>query len=196
LFPPAYIDGKLRGGPFPAKSRIVNEKGKTRGTAMTTNKIGGIGVGLLLCVGLGACSAAPKPEANTAAAAAEQPKPALVAEAPKPPAASGPCSVESVYFAFDSSELDATARDTLDKDAKCLKERGSRGAKVVGMTDPTGTEEYNLALGERRADAAVKYLGALGMEKASLKAVSVGEESASGDESSHAKDRRAEPQPL
>jgi peptidoglycan-associated lipoprotein len=164
---------------------------------MTTNKIGGIGVGLLLCVGLGACSAAPKPEANTAAAAAEQPKPALAAaEAPKPPAASGPCSVESVYFAFDSSELDATARDTLDKDAKCLRERGARGAKVVGMTDPTGTEEYNLALGERRADAAVKYLGALGMEKASLKAVSVGEESASSDESSYARDRRAEPQPL
>ena len=65
---------------------------------------------------------------------------------------------------------------------------------VVGMTDPSGTEEYNLALGERRANAAVKYLGALGLESKSLKAVSVGEESASADESTWSKDRRAEPQ--
>ena len=163
---------------------------------MTTKTIGGIGAGLLLCVGLSACSAAPKPEANTPAAVAEQPKPAVVAETPAPPAAPGPCSVDSVYFAFDSSELDATARDTLDRDAKCLRERGAKGAKVVGMTDPSGTEEYNLALGERRAKATVKYLGALGMEEKSLKAVSVGEESASNDESTWAKDRRAEPQPL
>ena len=163
---------------------------------MTTKTIGGICGGLLLCAGLGACSAAPKPEANTAAAVAEKPAPQDSSDAPEPPGQSGPSAVDSVYFAFDSSELDATARDTLDRDAKCLRERGSKGAKVVGMTDPSGTEEYNLALGERRAKATVKYLGALGMEEKSLKAVSVGEESASNDESTWAKDRRAEPQPL
>jgi peptidoglycan-associated lipoprotein len=163
---------------------------------MMTKTIGGISVGLLLCAGLGACSSTPKPEAKTAAAVAETPAQAVASERPAPPSQSGPCSVDSVYFAFDSSELDTTARDTLDRDAKCLRERGAKGAKVVGMTDPSGTEEYNLALGERRAKATTKYLSALGMEEKSLKAVSVGEESSSNDESTWAKDRRAEPQPL
>jgi peptidoglycan-associated lipoprotein len=60
------------------------------------------------------------------------------------------------------------------------------------MTDPRGTEEYNLALGERRAQAVTRYLSALGVES-SLKARSVGEEMAAGDEDQGwARDRRAE----
>lgn len=164
---------------------------------MTTKMMGGTWTSLgLLCAALGACSAAPKPEANTPEVVAKSAPVAVAEEKTPPPAAAGPCSIDSVYFAFDSSDLDSSARDTLDRDAKCLRERGAQGAKVVGMTDPSGTEEYNLALGERRANAAVKYLNALGIEQKSLKAVSVGEESASNDESSWAKDRRAEPQPL
>src|SRR5690349_8069278 len=57
------------------------------------------------------------------------------------------CSVEPVYFAYDSSELDGSARNALESDARCLVSR-RHGARVVGMTDPRGTEEYNLALGD------------------------------------------------
>ncbi len=104
--------------------------------------------------------------------------------------ASPSCAVAPVYFAFDSSELDGSARNTLDGDATCLRDRNA-SARVTGMTDPQGTEEYNLALGDRRARAVSQYMTNLGVDEVNVR--SVGEEQARGeDESGWVQDRRAD----
>ncbi|HEY8426724.1 MAG TPA: hypothetical protein VIL20_00055, partial [Sandaracinaceae bacterium] len=56
----------------------------------------------------------------------------------------GACDVLPVYFAYDSSELDARARSTLEQNARCIHQRDAASVRIVGMTDPRGTEEYNL----------------------------------------------------
>src|SRR5262249_37070238 len=116
------------------------------------------------------------------------------ASAPPPPEpiASGPCQLESVYFDFDSSNLDQSSRDKLSQVAACIKQRSFKAVHMTGLTDPRGTEEYNLALGDRRAQSAKKYLQSLGVP-ASLSASSMGEEQATGsDESGWARDRRVD----
>jgi len=101
------------------------------------------------------------------------------------------CTVESVYFAYDSAELDERSRATLDRNATCMRERPS--TRITGSTDSRGTEEYNLALGDRRARSTARYLTMLGVEEASMTVGSVGEEYATGeDESTWARDRRAD----
>jgi peptidoglycan-associated lipoprotein len=102
------------------------------------------------------------------------------------------CRTEAVYYGFDSSDLDQSARRTLADNADCIK-RTNRAAAIVGMTDPRGTEEYNLALGERRASTAVRYMTSLGVEQDRLRTVTLGEERAEGsDETGWARDRRAD----
>jgi peptidoglycan-associated lipoprotein len=79
-----------------------------------------------------------------------------------------------VYFAYDRSELTAEARKSLREDAAQLK--GSSGVTTVeGHTDERGTFEYNLALGDRRANSVKQYLMALGVS--GLRAQSYGEQS-------------------
>ncbi|HKU43068.1 MAG TPA: OmpA family protein [Polyangiales bacterium] len=114
-------------------------------------------------------------------------------KAPPPPTPTPTaCELNPVYFDFDSSTLSDSARDQLSRNASCLRERRSRGAHLTGLTDPRGTEEYNLALGERRAQSAQQYLKSLGAE-GDLSVSSMGEEMASGsDESGWARDRRVD----
>jgi len=101
------------------------------------------------------------------------------------------CSVESVYFAYDSAEIDDRSRSTLDRNATCM--RGRASTRITGSTDPRGTEEYNLALGDRRARSTARYLTMLGVEEAAMSVGSVGEEYATGeDEAAWARDRRAD----
>lgn len=102
------------------------------------------------------------------------------------------CNVASVYFAYDSSELDARAREAASANAACVSRRSAH-ARVIGMTDPRGTEEYNLALGDRRARSVSTYMSNLGVDRGSVDIRSVGEELAAGrGESSWAQDRRAD----
>lgn len=98
----------------------------------------------------------------------------------------------SVHFALDSSDLDNASRDQLAKVAACLQNADKR-AQVVGMTDPRGTEEYNLALGERRAQASARYMTSMGADSSRVQTRSVGEEYAHGDdETEWASDRRSD----
>ena len=121
---------------------------------------------------------------------------AVPESAPPPPEAKvdqGPCQLETVYFAFDSSTLESSARDAIAKNAQCIRQRSMSGVKVTGFTDPRGTEEYNLALGDRRARSVEQYMGSLGVEAKSLSTASMGEEMSKGeDESGWARDRRVE----
>ncbi len=110
---------------------------------------------------------------------------------PDPPIETGPCQLETVYFGFDSDELDGGTRDALARHARCIRDRSIPRVHITGYTDPRGTEEYNLALGDRRARAVLQYLSSLGADRGSLSASSMGEEMASGgDESGWRNDRK------
>ena len=103
---------------------------------------------------------------------------------------------EAVYFDFDKSDLRQDARDVLSKNAEIIV-KSFAGAKiqVEGHCDERGSAEYNLALGERRAKSAQKYLTTLRVKAENLSIISYGKEkpAANGsDEAAWAKNRRAE----
>jgi peptidoglycan-associated lipoprotein len=81
-----------------------------------------------------------------------------------------------VQFDYDSAALSEQARGNLDKNAGWLKRWSSTRILVEGHCDSRGTNEYNLALGERRADAARDYLVSLGVPTDRIQVVSKGEE--------------------
>ncbi len=110
-------------------------------------------------------------------------------------ASSSACDpLEPIYFDFDESSLRADARDTLKNHAKCVQDRSAK-VSIEGHCDQRGTEEYNLALGERRARAAMQYMKSLGVRRSSMKTISYGESKPAetgGGASAHLKNRRCE----
>jgi peptidoglycan-associated lipoprotein len=80
-----------------------------------------------------------------------------------------------VFFAFDRSDLTTESRDRLASDAKLLK-AWKAGIVVEGHCDERGTNEYNLGLGERRANAVKNYLVSLGVPADNIRTISYGEE--------------------
>lgn len=89
-----------------------------------------------------------------------------------------------LYFAFDSSDLDDEARARLQKNADWMKEDESRVLTIEGHTDETGTTDYNLALGERRARITRDYLVRLGVDASRVQIITYGEERPAGSEDS------------
>ena len=81
----------------------------------------------------------------------------------------------NIYFDFDKSNLKLEAQEILKKKAAFLRYNPSFALLIGGNCDNRGTEEYNLALGERRADSAKQYLIALGISADRIKTVSYGE---------------------
>jgi peptidoglycan-associated lipoprotein len=102
-----------------------------------------------------------------------------------------PCVLETVYFAFDSSELDSSARAAIETAVECYRNQNPNVSLLLtGACDPRGTEEYNIALGERRAQSVRGYMSSLGMDSSQISVTSVGEEMATGtDEAGWARDR-------
>ena len=84
---------------------------------------------------------------------------------------------ETIYFDFDRSELKSSARAVLAKKAEWLRKNPQFSMNIEGHCDERGTIEYNLALGERRANAAWKFLNALGVSGSRMTTISYGEES-------------------
>ncbi|MDX8401593.1 MAG: peptidoglycan-associated lipoprotein Pal [Mariprofundaceae bacterium] len=114
-----------------------------------------------------------KKEPEAAPAPAAEPEPTVTA--PATPEVAKP-STNSVYFAFDSSELDASARATLDAHAAWLNANPDVSIRIEGNCDERGSREYNLALGQRRADAVRDYLASQGVSVDRIDTVSFGEE--------------------
>lgn len=83
---------------------------------------------------------------------------------------------DRVFFDFDKAILKADARATLDRQAAWLQKYGSVSVQVAGNTDERGTEEYNLALGQRRANSAADYLKARGVSGARITTISFGKD--------------------
>ncbi len=102
--------------------------------------------------------------------------------------------LQPVFFAFDSSEIDAAAQATLSQNAAVLKKHASWIVTIEGHCDESGTAEYNLALGERRAVAARAYLTSLGIQASQFQIVSYGKEfpfEPGHNDAAWAKNRRA-----
>jgi len=108
------------------------------------------------------------------------PTPEPVAE-PAPPApapqvaAPVEAPVASVYFAFDKSDLKAASRSALESLFNQASQPGAR-VRIEGNCDERGSVEYNIGLGQRRADAAKRYLIKLGVPEANVVTVSFGKE--------------------
>ena len=101
---------------------------------------------------------------------------------------------EDVLFEFDSAKLSNEAQDILRKKAEWLKENPRARIIIEGHCDERGTNEYNLALGDRRAYSSKRFLVDLGIDDSKLTTVSYGEErplDMGSDEDAWAKNRRA-----
>ncbi|MDC0028048.1 peptidoglycan-associated lipoprotein Pal [Gammaproteobacteria bacterium] len=102
-------------------------------------------------------------------------------------------SSSTVYFSYDNYNIDSIASDKIKNLAAIVKKNGLN-VRVEGHCDERGTREYNLALGERRANAIAELLIINGVSKANIMTVSYGEEKPSArgsNESSWSKNRRA-----
>jgi peptidoglycan-associated lipoprotein len=158
-----------------------------------------------------ACSPKPKPEPPPPAPA-ETPTPTVVTlePTPAPTPRATPRSMEDdikamsldrvssylkpEFYDYDKADLRGDARDVLSANASWLKSHASVLFTIEGHSDERGTAQYNLALGDRRANAAKEYLVSLGVDAGRIKTVSYGKERpfATGhDEDSWAKNRRA-----
>ena len=100
-----------------------------------------------------------------------------------------------VYFDYDSFEVRPDYASTLESNARYLKADSSRRLALEGHTDERGGREYNLALGQKRAEAVRRSLSLLGVSDSQMEPVSFGEEKPAEyglDEDSLAKNRRVE----
>ncbi|HRA13338.1 MAG TPA: peptidoglycan-associated lipoprotein Pal [Giesbergeria sp.] len=110
--------------------------------------------------------------------------------------AAGPVGVSRiVYFDYDSYVIKQDYQSLIDAHARFMKSGNARKVVIEGHTDERGGREYNLALGQKRAEAVRRSLGLLGVPDGQLEAVSFGKEKlaaqGSGEEV-HAQNRRAE----
>jgi peptidoglycan-associated lipoprotein len=83
---------------------------------------------------------------------------------------------DRVFFDFDKYNLRTDARATLDRQAEWLKKWDKNNVQIAGNTDERGTREYNLALGQRRANSARDYLVAKGIASSRMTTISYGKE--------------------
>jgi peptidoglycan-associated lipoprotein len=147
-------------------------------------------------------NAAAKPSAPRSAAppvkAPTEAKPVKVVSeaAPKQEATdNGPVALHVIYFDSDSSVLSLRNRTLIKDNVDWLKKNPGYGVMVEGHTDSTASPEYNIALGQTRADLVAEYVIALGIDRSRVNTVSYGEErpiDPSNTASARAKNRRVQ----
>ncbi len=109
-------------------------------------------------------------------------------------AADGSSVTDRVYFAYDSSVVDAEGQANLERQAAWLKANANVNVTIEGHADERGTREYNIALGERRATAAKNFLVTQGVAASRISTISYGKERPAvtgNDESAWSQNRRA-----
>jgi len=149
--------------------------------------IGGA-IGVVLCGLAGHYLFDPEPEAPP------PPPPPPPAEVPPPPVKKR-IILRGVNFDFDKSDIRPDSRPVLDEAIATLKENPEIRVSIQGHTDSQGTEEYNMKLSERRANAVYRYLVAGGISPSRLEVVGMGESSPVADnstDSGRAQNRRVE----
>jgi peptidoglycan-associated lipoprotein len=148
---------------------------------------------------LAACSTSGDNTGGTGSDGASSASNSQVATAPAGPKPGSQLDLEinvgdRVLFAFDSSALTAESRTTIERWAAWLKTYPANRVIIEGHADERGTREYNLALGERRADSARDYLVSLGIDPNRVKVISYGKERPAvpgSNENAWAQNRRA-----
>ena len=106
-----------------------------------------------------------------------------------------PLARRSIYFDFDSFAIRDEYRSTIEAHSRYLTTNLGRKVLIQGNTDERGSREYNLALGQKRAEAVRRAMNALGVADGQMEAVSLGEErprATGADEASWAENRRAD----
>jgi peptidoglycan-associated lipoprotein len=165
-------------------------------------KLAGAVAALLL---VAACATGPEDSASTtgSGAAASSTSPSVSSQSAGTQSSAGPAagSVEDfvlnvgdrVFFAFDKYNLTPEARRTLERQSAWLKQYPAATVTIEGHCDERGTREYNLALGERRANSVKSYLVALGIDANRISTISYGKErpvALGSNESAWAQNRR------
>lgn len=133
---------------------------------------------------LAACETAPETAATTTGTGGAGAAPAQTAVAPAQPAGPRPGSSQDlilnvgdrVFFEFDKHDLTTQARTTLDRQAQWLRTNSGVNVTIEGHADERGTREYNLALGERRANSVKNYLVSQGVPATRIGTISYGKE--------------------
>jgi peptidoglycan-associated lipoprotein len=132
---------------------------------------------LVLVLGCKACDkdvADPPVVEPTTVGEPSKPKPVPV-EVPEPVQRMAR-NFERVFFEYDANTLTAEGKAALDANAAIMSEFSSITLEIQGHADERGTTDYNIALGQKRSDAAVKYLLAKGISASRVKSISYGEE--------------------
>lgn len=152
-----------------------------------------------------ACASQPEPEpAPTPGPSAPVVTPTPGPTAPTPPSNTGPAAgskadftaknTDRVYFDYDQYNLDDADRRVLQQQAAWLKQYGATRVQIEGNADERGTREYNIALGQRRAESVSSYLGSLGIDAGRVSTVSWGKDrpiDAGHDEAAWSRNRNA-----
>lgn len=137
--------------------------------------------------------------AAEAAQAVQQESSRATTEREQPREAAATRNLEVVYFPYNSSEMSRASLDALESNLAWLRENPSARIRLEGHTDERGTPEYNLALGQRRANYVRNYLVQRGVDRDRLEILSYGQEilvSRGQSEADHARNRRVEFVPL
>ena len=103
-------------------------------------------------------------------------------------------SSDRIFFGLDQYDVDAEDQATLQSQAAWLQQNPNVRITIEGHADERGTRDYNIALGDRRANAAKNYLASLGISPSRINTVSYGKErpaALGSDEASWAQNRRA-----
>jgi peptidoglycan-associated lipoprotein len=129
---------------------------------------------LVVLFGIGGCKKdAPKPMVEPTV---EEPLPPPKTPEAPPEVKEMAANFERVFFDFDSSTLDENSKSALAKNAEIMQKATDVKVEVQGHADERGTTEYNLALGERRANAVRSYLTSMGVPTTRVSTISFGEE--------------------
>jgi peptidoglycan-associated lipoprotein len=155
-------------------------------------------VALAVAAALAGCSSTPTPQDAPAAPEARSsytPTEAPPAERYSPSDPRAGFAKRSVYFEFDHYDVKPEYRGLVEAHAKYLKQNPQATLRIEGNADERGSREYNLSLGQRRAESVLKMMKLLGVREGQVEAVSFGEEKprAHGhDEAAYAENRRSD----
>lgn len=153
-------------------------------------------LGVLLVLAFSGCASGRKKPASAASVPADiAQNPAASELDVRNKAFKDEANLETVFFGYDQAHLSGEARSTLQKNAQWIKAHPGSRVLVTGHCDQRGTIEYNLALGQRRAEAVREYYRFMGISASRLATQSLGKEAPvcdRDDESCGQKNRRAE----
>ena len=140
-------------------------------------------------------STTPAQTSTATTSSATQAAPSSLGNAPDPVRRQGMLAKRSIYYDFDKYDISAESRALIEAHARYLRENPNVKVRIEGNADERGSAEYNLALGQRRAESVAHMMKVLGVPDGRIEAVSLGKEKpkrTGHDESSWQENRRSD----